>query len=617
VRLLSLEAENVFSIGHVELDLTKRGVLLVTGYSEDEGSANGAGKSSVANKAILWGIYGRTASGSRADSVINCHNLKSTASVSIEFSTDDTSKYRVIRSRNPNKLRLFAIDGTDLSSRNEAETQEKINGLLGKDFDTFIQTDFFGQGRESSYVALKPADQKAVLESILPIEKLNDWATKAKAGMDAYNVQLAKTSNQVEKTKSALEVHAQNEAKMMQKMNAFELNRTQSIQKTEASLQIAQTRIKENNEEIESLRKLIVEQDFDINQSHADYSALRELKELAGKSFLTAMDLANSWKNKLETLNRSRIDTVCDKCGQELSTEAMLVAIERNKQIEQELVKAEENFAKSFEGKEYYKAEQNKIDSQIEALKEEKDAWEKAQANNRSLEGRINALVLSSRTWESETLVAQLDRVRTEINPYSASYEEYVEQEKIHIVELNRLENQLIVQGQMRSNYDFWFKAYSKDLKVHLLESVCPFLEARTKTHLEKLGNSQIHAKFSTCKILKSGTVKEDFNVTVWSDTGGAQYDLLSGGEQVITNFAVGLALSDLAESQAKCRSNIIILDEPFTNLDPRNCENVTNYLNGMDKETVIVISNEDSLQGLIPNRIHVIKKNGISNLEV
>jgi len=617
MRLISLIAENVFSIGYVELDLTKRGVLLVTGYSEDEGSANGAGKSSVANKAILWGLYGRTASGSRADSVINCHNPKFKALVTIEFNSDNGDKYIISRSRNPNKLRLCGIDGTDFSSRNEAETQEKINGLLGKDFDTFIQTDFFGQGREASYVALKPADQKAVLESILPIEKLNIWADKAWEGMKSYENQLAKTSNQVEKTKSALEVHAQNEAKMMQKMNAFELTRVSNTRKLETSLQQAQERIKENDQEIESLKKLIVEQDYDINQFHINYSSLKEVKELAGKSFLTAMGLAISWKNKLENLNRSIIDTVCDKCGQELSPEAMIVAVERNKQIEQDAREAVKNYAKASEGQDYYKAEQNKIDTQIEALKEEKDAWEKTQANNRSIEGRVNALVLSSRTWESETLVAQLDRLRTEVNPYSASYEEYFEQEKIHIVELNRLENQLIVQGQMRSNYDFWFKAYSKDLKVHLLESVCPFLEARTKTHLEKLGNSQIHAKFSTCKILKSGTVKEDFNVTVWSDTGGAQYDLLSGGEQVITNFAVGLALSDLAESQAKCRSNIIILDEPFTNLDPRNCENVTNYLNGMDKETVIVISNEDSLQGLIPNRIHVIKKNGISNLEV
>lgn len=617
MRLLSLEAENVFSIGHVELDLTKRGVLLVTGYSEDEGSANGAGKSSVANKAILWGLYGRTASGSRADAVINCHNLKSSASVSIEFTTGGSNKYKIVRSRNPNKLRLLGIDGTDFSSRNEADTQTSINELLGKDFDTFIQTDFFGQGRESSYVSLKPADQKSVLESILPIEKLNIWADKAKAGMGAYEVQLAKTSNQVEKTKSALEVHIQNELKMVQKMNNFELERDQKLVKITSLLKQAQAKKKENDEEIESLKKRIIEQDYDVNAWHAKYGSLRDQLAETNKSHLKAIDLSNSWKNRLENLNRSIVDTICDKCGQELSPEAMSVAVERNKQIEQDAGEAVKNYVKASEGQEYYKAEQNRLEKEIEEHKEDKDRWGKLQDTNRSLENRINAIIISSRTWEPEALLVESDRIRAEVNPYTASYEEYTEQERIHREELSRLEAQLIVQGEMLSNYTFWFKAYSKDLKVHLLESVCPFLEARTKTHLEKLGNSQIHAKFSTCKILKSGTVKEDFNVTVWSDTGGAQYDLLSGGEQVITNFAVGLALSDLAESQAKCRSNIIILDEPFTNLDPRNCENVTNYLNAMDKETVIVISNEDSLQGLIPNRIHVIKKNGISNLEV
>lgn len=617
MRLLCLEAVNIFSIGHIEIDLTKRGVLLVTGYSEDEGSANGAGKSSVANKAILWGLYGRTASGSRADSVINCHNPKSTASISIEFSVGDTSKYKIVRSRNPNKLRLLSIDGTDLSSRNEVETQEKINALLGKDFDTFIQTDFFGQGREASYVALKPADQKEVLESILPIEKLNDWAARAKAEMESYEVQLAKTSNKIEKIKSALLVHEENEASMLQKMNAFELTRSAKLKQLDTSLQMAHMKKAENEEEINKLKGLIVEMDYDVNGFHKSYQNLRSQHDTVSKSYITAMDLKNSWHNKCVLLKSQIVDTICDKCGQELCPDAMVLAIERNKQIEQDLIKATENYEKASDAKEYYKAEKDRIEKEIEDLKKDQDRFEENNKNNRSIEGRINALIISANTWQPETIMAERNRVRDENNPYTASYEEYAEQEQRHKVELKRLETYLIAQGEMLSNYTFWFKAYSKDLKIHLLESVCPFLEARTKAHLEMLGNPQIHAKFSTCKVLKSGMVKEDFNVTVWSDTGGAQYDLLSGGEQVITNFAVGLALSDLAESQTKGRSNILILDEPFTNLDPRNCENVTSYLNSMDKETIMVISNEESLQGLIPNRLHVIKKNGISNLEV
>ena len=54
MRLLSLTASNVFSLGEVEIDLEKQGLVLVSGKSLDEGGSNGAGKSNLANKAILW-----------------------------------------------------------------------------------------------------------------------------------------------------------------------------------------------------------------------------------------------------------------------------------------------------------------------------------------------------------------------------------------------------------------------------------------------------------------------------------------------------------------------------------------------------------------------------------
>ena len=92
----------------------------------------------------------------------------------------------------------------------------------------------------------------------------------------------------------------------------------------------------------------------------------------------------------------------------------------------------------------------------------------------------------------------------------------------------------------------------------------------------------------------------------------------MSGGEQQITNFAVGLALSDLAESQTAGTSELMILDEPFTNLDSRNCENVINFLTShlsKKKSSILFISNEEGLKGLIPNRIHIEKKNGLSRI--
>ena len=165
----------------------------------------------------------------------------------------------------------------------------------------------------------------------------------------------------------------------------------------------------------------------------------------------------------------------------------------------------------------------------------------------------------------------------------------------------------------------YWRDVYSKELKLKLFEDACPFLDSRVAYHLDKLKNRQLHAKFTTIKRLATGDVKEEFNVEVGSVTGGLGFDSLSGGEQQMVSFAIGLALSDLSSRTSAGRSSFVVLDEPFSELDARNSEAIVEYLVEemcQDKETVFLISNEDALKGLVSNRVHVVKKQGVSNVD-
>ena len=152
-----------------------------------------------------------------------------------------------------------------------------------------------------------------------------------------------------------------------------------------------------------------------------------------------------------------------------------------------------------------------------------------------------------------------------------------------------------------------------------MLSAICPILEAKTSWHLKKLNNPQIKAEFSTVKYLSTGEIKEDFSVRVSSETGGGTYGLLSGGEKQIVNFAVGLALADIAELSSSSRNSLLILDEPFVQLGPKNCQSIVDYLNELTntKETILLISNEATLQSLIPNQIRVEKSGGISRITI
>ena len=112
MKILSVKAHNVFSIGDTELDLRDRGLVLVTGWSEDEKNGNMAGKSSLANRAPVWGLYGRTVDGIKADAVCNTSitPIKHCA-VTVHFEGIDGKAYRIYRARKPNCLKLAKCIG--------------------------------------------------------------------------------------------------------------------------------------------------------------------------------------------------------------------------------------------------------------------------------------------------------------------------------------------------------------------------------------------------------------------------------------------------------------------------------------------------------------------------
>jgi DNA repair exonuclease SbcCD ATPase subunit len=133
------------------------------------------------------------------------------------------------------------------------------------------------------------------------------------------------------------------------------------------------------------------------------------------------------------------------------------------------------------------------------------------------------------------------------------------------------------------------------------------------------LNNTQFQVKFKSEKILADGDSRTEFNLDISSSSGGKSYDALSSGEKQICSFAVGLALSDLTQAVVGGSSNLLILDEPFTNLDPVNSAHVVNYISGelvKTRDTILLVSNEEHLKSLIPNRIHIVKNNGVSTIE-
>jgi DNA repair exonuclease SbcCD ATPase subunit len=578
MQLLRAQIKNLFSIEEADVDLKDLGLTMVTGHSYDEGSANGAGKSSLARNSLLWGLYGLSGS-AKGDAVVNRHEGKK-AEIRIDFIGVDGHQYQIHRTRKPNNLTLTSCSSGDplnqnMTRRNEKDTQEVINQLLGRTYNIFTQTDVFGQGKKKVFCDLTASEQKETIESILPMENLAMWGERVKGHKKDLLKELAELEQgyaaafskqqtleqQLEKLKNA--------ADFWEKVKKKKLNGLQHDLNREENLEL------DNQERIEQLREEIA------------------------STYVTGR---------------------CEELG---TLEANLLPIEagivKNTQEQAQLMdKMQAERAETSECPECNQPIQPDLSDDLRKFDVLKADQKQQQLIHQSIKGEIGAIkrILQLKIRESRKgdILTEIDTLNSTHNPHSGLVQETTNDIKSakYEVDAHVRAGQHLREEEKR--LDFWVQAFTKDLQILLFQRACPFLEERANFYLNELGNSQIRVKVDTTKTLKSGETRDEFNVSVASNTGGEVFSLLSGGEQQMVNFSVSLALSDLAETQAQGASQFTILDEPFTNLDARNSENVVSFLTGhlsTRKSTILLISNEDNLKGLIPNRIHVEKKNG------
>ena len=575
MRLISLEAENVFSLGHVTLDLENRKILLVTGFSNDDKNGNGAGKSSLANHAIVWGLFGQTYDGTKGDAVINRNSDKKFGKVEITFEDINGKVCKVVRTRNPNSLKLIEKsllkEAVVLGRPSVNDTQEMINKRLGRDFSTFIHSDLIGPGTERSFFRLSGAEQVSVLENLLPVHDLEEWTSVAKSRAKQTQARIQELEgkrNQLIGKRDAMEHYM---ASIVTKKANWKQNIKEEIHKQTENVQNSEAKKDELEAGISELVKT-------VGPKWAQaYSAL---KTEYNNIWLKRAELGKEVQYLAKIIDVS----TCEVCRQEVLPDL------------KENARGRLNVNKSI------------LDDNL-ARQDQLNDWLVKCDTIKDIQGKIE-----KHNTGFEVLRKILDNLKSAMCPYESEpvYSDIVK----YTSGIKNVEIELASEKTSLHWFDFWANAYGRDLRTMMIEEVCPFLEQRINEYLVRLGNPQFKATVSTVKSLKSGDIREKFNLEVKSDHGASSFDLLSVGEKQIVSFAASLAVADLATTQVSGRSNILILDEPFMGLARSNCDNIINFLNQCDVETILLISNDDSLKELVSNRIHIVKTKGQSWLE-
>ena len=154
----------------MEIDFTSFDLACISGD-------NGAGKSAILD-AITWALFGRARK--HDESIIN---LESTRAEVIFIFHYEGNQYRIIRS-NPKggaksvEFQILQEDGSNkgnpswlpLTERTLRETDQKIEGVLRLDYESFINASFLLQGEADRFTQQNPSVRKRILSQILGLE---------------------------------------------------------------------------------------------------------------------------------------------------------------------------------------------------------------------------------------------------------------------------------------------------------------------------------------------------------------------------------------------------------------------------------------------------------------
>lgn len=170
---IKLELKNFLSYGSpiVTVDFSNHSLICLSGK-------NGNGKSALLD-AITWALWGqaRKVSGAiKADSGL-IRLGQTQMMVSLEFICNN-NRYRVRREHAITygkpvislSFELFDTSKKSFSSLSEntiKQTQEKIEKMIGIDFDTFINSAFLRQGQANEFSKKTPKERKQILTNIL------------------------------------------------------------------------------------------------------------------------------------------------------------------------------------------------------------------------------------------------------------------------------------------------------------------------------------------------------------------------------------------------------------------------------------------------------------------
>lgn len=635
MKITKLIIENFMAIGHAELSLTEKGLVLIQGENIDESSAdsNGAGKSSIPD-AMCWCLYDVTARGEKGDAIVNTIAKKNTlVQVHIEDGDDSYIITRYRKHHAGKGLHVADGDGNNLTLGTDRLTQDVVTGILGCSVEVFTSAVYAGQEKMPNLPGMTDKQLKLLVEEGAGIDRLQDAYTIARSRMNEKTVEYDKAVSNVETTMGRIEEEEENLDEIHDSIEEWSYNQGMKIHEETERAKDFINQAKLLNVEIEAHGEdahlqMLTKLDSQIAgvASEGEKRALleRQVNEansklaLALREQVAAEDVHRSLTRQLDNVE-SRVGTPCGECGK--TYELKDISDARSNLSNQVL------------------AAHDEIGVKAGAVNKREDEYQALQASLNEFVNNMTdisaAQALHAKTRETLKIIAEkktrfielktnavsatekVKEMKTAENPHITMYDKC----KLRIEELKEQQaRQEVIAEQAEADLELLKDAVDvfspAGVRAHILDTVTPYLNERTAHYLSTLSDGNITAEWSTLTTTAKGDLREKFNINVVNAKGAKSFAGLSGGEKRKVRLATAMALQDLVASRASKPIDLFIADEVDDALDSAGLERLMSILEEKARNhgTVLVISH-NSLSDWIREQAIVRREGGLSTV--
>ena len=541
---------------------------------DDTGARNGTGKTTIIN-ALSYALYGTALTNIRKDNLVNKTNTKAML-VTIEFEVNGVD-YKIERGRKPNVLKFYIGEQEqeakdDNSQGDSRETQQEIERLLGMSHEMFKHVVALNTYTEP-FLALKPNDQRAIIEQLLGITLLSEKA-------EALKEQSKATKDAIQQEEANIKAVSDANKRIEEQIEATQRRQMLWLTKRKDDVAKLQTALDE-------LLKLDIDTEIAAHKELSTYNQKRkDLTDLDKAIARSEQDLSRevsgiaNLTGDIATLREHK----CNTCKQDLHDEKHI-----------ELLAIKESKLKDAETQQGVHA--GDLEALILAKQElgELGSQPKTFYDNESLAIQHRSSIAS--------IQEQIISKTAEEDPYT---EQIADMKATALAEIDYTKmNEL---SRVKDHQEFLYKLLTnKDsyIRKRIIDQNLSYLNARLSQYLDRIG------------LPHTVVFMNDLSVNITELGRELDFDNLSRGERNRLILSLSWSFRDVWESLYQ-PINLLFIDELIdSGMDASGVENAMAILKKMSRDShksIWLVSHRDELGGRVNNVLTVVKENGFTS---